>query len=75
MASAAYKYIYGDRYHPSVDEYFGDANVVMYPKTPELPKDRFAGLLIYYQPELEKRFVAVAESARWRMYRRKPQGN
>jgi hypothetical protein len=71
MASATYKYLFSDRLHPSADAFFGNADVVMYPKEHEVPDAGWQGLAIYYIPEMERRFVPVAESAQWRMYRRR----
>ena len=71
MASATYKYLFSDRYHPSVDAFFGNADVVMFPKEHALTDAKWEGLKMYYIPEMERRFVQVAESAQWRMYRRR----
>ena len=71
MASASYKYVFSDRYHPSADAFFGNADVVMFPKEHALTDAKWEGLEIYYIPEMERRFVQVAESAQWRMYRRR----
>src|ERR1035437_2120389 len=71
MACAGYKYLFSDRLHPSVDAFFGNADVVMFPKEHELADAGWQGLVIYYIPEMERRFVQVAESAQWRMYRRR----
>jgi hypothetical protein len=43
----------------------------MYPKEHELVDTSWQALLKYYYPEMERRFVPVAESAQWRMYRRR----
>jgi hypothetical protein len=71
MQSATYRYFFSDRIHPSADAFFGNADVVMYPKEHEVPDAGWQGLAIYYIPEMERRFVQVAESAQWRMYRRR----
>ena len=71
MACAMYKQMFSDRLHPTADVYFGNADVMMFPKEHELPDDSFQGLLIYYYPEMERRFTLVAESAMWKMYRKK----
>jgi hypothetical protein len=71
MASATYQYLFSDRLHPSADAFFGNADVVMYPKEHELTDAKRAGMMLYYIPEMERRFVPVAESAQWRMYRRR----
>ncbi|MEO8593015.1 MAG: hypothetical protein ABI759_06825 [Candidatus Solibacter sp.] len=71
LAFARYHYHFGDRSHPDPETYFGDADIVMYPKTPDAPPQDFAGLVKYYGPVLERQFVPVAESARWKLYRRR----
>lgn len=71
MASATYKYLFSDRYHPSADAFFGNSDVVMFPKEHALTDVKWEGLKMYYIPEMERRFVQVAESAQWRMYRRR----
>jgi hypothetical protein len=71
MSGVAYKITFSDRLHPSADAFFGNADVVMYPKEHELPDSNWQGLEIYYIPEMERRFVQVAESAQWKMYRRR----
>jgi hypothetical protein len=71
MASATYKQFYNDRFHPSADAFFGNADVVMFPKEHELEDVRWQGMKLYYIPEMERRFVQVAESAQWKMYRRR----
>ena len=71
MASATYKYLFSDRLHPTPEAFFGNADVVMYPKEHELQDNQWPGLMIYYYPEMERRFAQVAESAHWRMYRRR----
>jgi hypothetical protein len=71
MASATYNYLFSDRLHPTADAFFGNADVVMYPKEHELQDNQWPGLMIYYYPEMERRFGLVAESAQWRMYRRR----
>ena len=71
MASATYQYLFSDRLHPSADAFFGTADVVMFPKEHALTDDKWVGMLKYYIPEMERRYVQVAESAQWRMYRRR----
>jgi hypothetical protein len=71
MASATYKYLFSDRLHPTPEAFFGTADVVMYPKEHELQDNQWPGLMIYYYPAMERRFAQVAESAHWRMYRRR----
>ena len=71
MLSASYKVFFSDRIHLSADAFFGNADVVMYPKEHEVPDENWQGLVKYYIPEMERRFVQVAESAQWKMYRRR----
>lgn len=71
MAVAMYQYLFSDRIHLSANAFFGNADVVMYPKESEMPDANWQGLVKYYIPEMERRFALVAESAQWRMYRRK----
>jgi hypothetical protein len=71
MQSATYQYFFSDRIHLSADAFFGNADIVMYPKEHALRDAAWRGLEIYYIPEMERRFVQVAESAQWRMYRRR----
>jgi hypothetical protein len=65
--------VFSDRYHPSADVFFGNADVVMFPKEHALTDAKWDGLKMYYILEMERRFVQVAESAQWRMYRRRKQ--
>lgn len=71
MASATYNYLFSDRLHLTPQAFFGNADVVMYPKEHELQDNQWPGLAIYYYPEMEHRFALVGESAQWRMYRRR----
>ena len=71
MASATYQYLFSDRLHPSADAFFGTADVVMFPKEHALTDAKWVGMMKYYIPEMERRYVQVAESAQWRMYRRR----
>ena len=59
MASATYQYLFSDRLHPTADAFFGNADVVMYPKEHALT-DANGGMMKYYIPEMERR------SGRWR---------
>ena len=71
MASATYQYLFSDRLHPTADAFFGNADVVMYPKEHALTDAKWEGMVKYYIPEMERRYKQVAESAQWRMYRRR----
>jgi hypothetical protein len=70
LASTAYNYTLSDKFRPSMDEYFGDATVVMIPKHPAmipLYGDRFYET---YVPEVKKRYHLEAESAWFWLYKR-----
>jgi len=69
--AAAHNYVFNDRFHPTADAYFGDADVVMFPKIPAPPPEAHARLVKIYGEALESRFRLAAESSRWRLYRRK----
>jgi hypothetical protein len=71
MASATYQYLFSDRYHPSADAFFGNADIVMFPKEHAMTDAKWEGMKMYYIPAMERRFAQVAESAQWRMYRRR----
>ncbi len=71
MASATYQYLFSDRLHPSADAFFGTADVVMFPKEHALTETKWVGMMKYYIPEMKRRYVQVAESAQWRLYRRR----
>ena len=72
VAAAGYGIVFNDLHHPSADAYFGNADIVMYPKQSALGEDRFAGLEKTYGADLARRFTLSAESSRWRLYRRNP---
>jgi len=71
MASATYKYLFSDRYHPSPSQFFGNADLVMFPKEHALLDYRWDGLMKYYSAELQRRYALTAESAQWKLYRKK----
>ena len=70
MVGAVYNYTFCDRYHPAPDVMFGDADVVMFPKSSTSDPYYFDGLVATYALDLEKRFVRQAESSGWILYRR-----
>jgi hypothetical protein len=72
MAAAAYHIVFDERNHPDANVYFGNADVVMYPQHAALNEEMFAGLPKIYGAALEQRFQMVAESAGWKLYRRRP---
>jgi hypothetical protein len=71
MASATYKYLYSDRYHPTADAFFGNADVIMFPKEYGMEDYKWEGLMRYYYAELQRRYVQAAESPQWKLFRRR----
>jgi hypothetical protein len=69
-ASSAFNVTLSGRYRPAMDEFFGDATVVMVPKHPAELAERLDGFNRIYLPEVPRRFRLVAESDWWRLYRR-----
>jgi hypothetical protein len=70
MAATAYNYTLSDKFRPSMDEYFGDATVVMIPKHPAiipLYADRFYEI---YVPEVKRRYELVDETDWFWVYKR-----
>jgi hypothetical protein len=66
-----YGNVLNHRFHYPADAFFGDADVVMYPKEHTMPDANWQWPVDYYIPEMNRRFAQVAESAQWRMYRRR----
>lgn len=71
MAAAAAHFLFDERHHPPEDNYFGNADVVMYPKRSGLNEEMSSGLQAVYGEALERRFVLAAESPWWKLYRRR----
>jgi hypothetical protein len=71
LSSMAFNYTVSDKFRPSVDEYFGDASVVMVPKHPAQDPENLSAFYEIYRPEVEKRFAFVGESDWFRLYKRK----
>ncbi|MGD0580664.1 MAG: hypothetical protein ABSC08_17265 [Bryobacteraceae bacterium] len=71
MAAVGYNYLFTDEVHPSDQEYFGDATVVMVPKEPALEEHYYDGYYRIYQPGLLERYGLAAESESWRLYKLK----
>lgn len=68
MASTNYNNTLSDNFRPSMDEYFGDATVIMIPKHPAVVKpDRFYAL---YVPEVKRRYHLAVESDWFWLYKR-----
>jgi hypothetical protein len=68
VAAVAYNYLFTAELHPSDEEYFGDATVVMVPKEPALERDYYDGYYRIYHPALLERYRLAAESESWRLY-------
>ena len=71
IAAAADRYTLSKEYHPSPDRFFGDADVVMVPKVTLGGDFYYDGYNRLYMPAIEQRFVVAAESASWRLYRKR----
>jgi len=71
MAAAISGFMYNSKVHPSADFFFGDANVIMYPRNSLGGPSYFHGLLTVYGNELERRYAVAAESPQWVMYRKR----
>jgi hypothetical protein len=71
LASTAYNYTLSDKFRPSVDEYFGDATVVMIPKHPAMIPLYGERFYETYVPEVKKRYHLAAESDWFWVYTRK----
>jgi hypothetical protein len=71
MASTTFDYTVSDKFRPSVDEYLGDASVVMIPKHPAQDPENLNAFYEIYRPEIEKRFSLAGESDWFRLYKRK----
>jgi hypothetical protein len=68
VAAVAYNYLFTAELHPSDEQYFGDATVVMVPKEPALERDYYDGYYRIYHPALLERYRLAAESESWRLY-------
>ena len=70
-AAPTYEYNITDRYRPSDDWYFGDADVVMLPKTASEGDNHYVGFYRAYASGLRERFYLAGENDRWWLYKRK----
>jgi len=70
LAATAFNYTLSDRFRPSIDEYFGDATVVMIPKHPAFLRQHSEGFYKIYGPAVEERFRLIAESDWFWLYKR-----
>jgi hypothetical protein len=71
MAEVQYDISYSDVHHPPAGAFFGDADVVMYPKQHIAGAHYWAGLVKIYETDLHLLFEPVAESELWILYRRR----
>jgi hypothetical protein len=70
LASTAYNYTLSDKFRPSMDEYFGDATVVMIPKHPAMIPLYGQRFYETYVPEVKLRYHLAAESDWFWVYKR-----
>ena len=70
LASTAYNYTLSDNFRPSMDEYFGDATVVMVPKRPAMIPLYGQRFYETYVPEVKRRYYLEAESDWFWVYKR-----
>jgi hypothetical protein len=71
MAATAYNYTLSDNFRPSMDEYFGDATVVMIPKHPAILPMYAEGVFETYGPEVKRRYELVDETDWFWVYKQK----
>ena len=71
MSSSVVNYTFSARFRPTPAQYFGDATVVMVPKTPAEDRVFFEPLYAIYGPDLLQRYRLAAEAGNWLLYRRK----
>jgi hypothetical protein len=70
-AAPTYHYNITDRYRPSDEWFFGDADIVMVPKRASSGDNHSVDFYKAYEPGLKQRFDLAAEDDRFWMYRRK----
>jgi hypothetical protein len=68
--SMGYGHGFTDHSKLSPERFFGNADIVMFPKYPAAPDTTFAALRRIYGPYLESHFRSCVESERWVLYRR-----
>jgi hypothetical protein len=71
LASTAYNYTLSDKFRPSMDEYFGDATVIMIPKHPAMIPLYGERFYETYVPEVKRRYQLEAESDWFWLYKQK----
>lgn len=71
IASATFNVTLSEEHHPSAQEYFGDADIVMVPKQPAHEISLWDAFFRLYSPELTQRYSLRVESERWRLWRKK----
>jgi hypothetical protein len=70
-AAPTYHYNITDRFRPSPEWFFGDADIVMVPKRPSQGDNHYSDFYKAYGPWLKDHFYLAAETSVWWMYRRK----
>lgn len=70
-AAPTYHYNITDRFRPSPEWFFGDADIVMVPKRPSQGDNHYLDFYQAYGPWLKDHFDLAAETTVWWMYRRK----
>ena len=70
-AAPTYHYNMTDRFRPSPEWFFGDADIVMVPKRPSQGDNHYLEFYKAYEPWLQDHFSLAAETSVWWMYRRK----
>jgi hypothetical protein len=71
LASTAYNYTLSDKFRPSMDEYFGDATVVMIPKHPAMIPLYGQRFYETYVPEVRRRYHLESESDWFWVYKQR----
>lgn len=71
IVAVAYHFDIDDKHRPSDDRYFGNADIVMVPKQPEIDEYFYRDFYKAYEPGLKQRYNLAAESSCWWIYRRK----
>jgi hypothetical protein len=71
IAAAAFNYTISKQHHPSVNKFFGTADLVMVPKQPASASEFYDGFYNIYESAIKQRFKLIAESNFWFLYHRK----
>lgn len=70
MAAVTYGTTLNERHHPSAEQYFGNADVVLVPKHPAQDRGFYDGFFKVYEGELKARFHVASETEWWYLLRR-----